>query len=97
MLLLLSANLNTALIALLVGMITVFIVLSLVVLTGRVLIFLTNRYFPVEQKKSAFTPVTKRQVQEETTAMPPAQLAAIIAVVEIATKGNGRVVKIEKI
>lgn len=43
-------NLNEALSLLAVGMIMVFIILSLVVVIGNVVIRLTNRYVPVMQK-----------------------------------------------
>ena len=45
-----SAELQTALLLLVVGMITVFIILSLVVLTGRTLIWVVNNYFSPEEK-----------------------------------------------
>lgn len=78
-------ELSTAFTLLLIGMITVFIVLLLVVLTGNLLITLTNKYSPSATliKVSPSTP--NRQ-----------QLAAITAAVEVFTNGAGRIEKIEK-
>ena len=67
------------------GMITIFVVLSLVVLVGNLLINLANRWAPER-------PTPSRD-------LPPAsepQLAAIVAAVEIMTKGKGKILEITK-
>ena len=91
-----SENLYTALVALLVGMLTVFIVLSLVVLTGRVLIFLINRYFPIKEQESFSIAKKSSSQKKQPIAIHPTQLVAIITAVEIATNGKGKIRKVEK-
>lgn len=88
-----STELQTALLLLIVGMITVFVILSLVVLTGRVLIWVVNNYFSPEEKiaydyKVPFV---------EDDVIYKKKLAAIAAAVEIATGGKGKAVKIERV
>lgn len=88
-----SAELQTALLLLVVGMITVFIILSLVVLTGRTLIWVVNKYFSPEEKlaydyKIPFV---------EDDVIYKKKLAAIAAAVEIATGGQGKITKVERL
>jgi Na+-transporting methylmalonyl-CoA/oxaloacetate decarboxylase gamma subunit len=64
----------------LIGMITVFFILSLVVLTGQLLIYLVNRFTP--------TPPPIPNEDE-------GDLAAIIAAVDIITEGKGRIESIK--
>ena len=87
-----SAELQTALLLLVVGMITVFIILSLVVLTGRILIWVVNNYFSPEEKIAY--DYTVPFVEDDV--LYKKKLAAIAAAVEIATGGKGKIVKIEK-
>ncbi|MFK7981665.1 MAG: OadG family transporter subunit [Saprospiraceae bacterium] len=87
-----SAELQTALLLLVVGMITVFIILSLVVLTGRTLIWVVNKYFSPEEK---ITYEYKVPFVEDDVIYKK-KLAAIAAAVEIATRGKGKIIKIEK-
>ena len=77
-----SPELIEALTLLGIGMVTVFLVLSLVVLTGRCLIILSNT-FSGKQTES------QDDISEEV-------IAVINAAVEVATKGKGTVAKIEK-
>lgn len=69
----------------LLGLLTVFMVLMVVVFTGRAIIWVVNRFFD----------------PPATTASHPQQDAKVVAVVSAAvqsvTKGRGRVTKIEKI
>jgi len=98
-----NENLSEAFIILVVGMITVFIILSLVVLTGQILIRITNRYAPpaiVKNNSSntivqppSSTPLTINQ----NNSFDKKKLAAIVGAVEHLTLGKGRVEKIEKI
>lgn len=88
-----SAELQTALLLLVVGMITVFIILSLVVLTGRILIWVVNNYFSPEDKIAYEykVPFLADDV------IYKKKLAAITAAVEITTRGKGKITKIERV
>ena len=77
-------NLESALSLLLIGMITVFLVLLLVVLIGNLLIRLTNQ-FSVAESKTISNEIDSRKI------------AAITAAVEIVTEGKVRIDKIEKV
>ena len=90
-----TENVQIALTVLATGMITVFAILSLVVLSGNVLIRIVNRYVPVNE-----VPKTKRSknaFRKKSSAAQPATMAAIIAAVEIATGGTGKITSIEKL
>jgi oxaloacetate decarboxylase gamma subunit len=80
-------NLNTALGLLVVGMVTVFIVLWLVVLIGNLVIRVTNRVVPFEDK-----PDGGSRGRSDTKKM-----AAIVAAVDAATGGRGSVDSIQKL
>lgn len=73
----------------LVGMITVFVVLTLVVLSGRLLTYLVNKYAPEEV-------VVKRSGMAATAAIEDTKRKAIETAVGIITGGRGKVTKIEK-
>ena len=85
--------LQLALTILLVGMTSVFVVLSLVVLTGRVIISVTNRWAPAPEKVKG----------KPTTSSPSSKpvsnnaLAAISAVVDFLTAGKGQVGSVKKV
>jgi oxaloacetate decarboxylase (Na+ extruding) subunit gamma len=79
------------LILLAVGMITVFTVLVLVVLSGNLLTYLVNKYIPEEPGIGISGTVT-----ETVGALEKSKVSAIVAAVEWVTKGKGRVTKIEK-
>lgn len=81
-------DLNSAFSILLIGMLTVFFILWLVVLIGNLIIMVVNRYWP-----SAPGPV-KTSVKSGT--ISSGTLAAIVAAVEAVTGGKGKVTKIEK-
>ena len=88
------SDLNTALLVSIVGMSTVFVILSLVVLSGRFLIRLVNRYAPeVAISKKTISPLISRQPEGD---ISPSVMAAIVAAVEQITEGSGKVNKIEK-
>ena len=72
-----------------IGMLTVFFVLILVVLSGNVLISLVNKFVPEEAPKV----VTSRPAAGT---FEKNKLTAVVAAVEWATKGKGRITKIEK-
>ena len=73
-----------------IGMITVFIILSLVVLLGNLIIRFVNKYLPEEVSKKV------QQVASQTTDFNRKKVAAIVSAVKIVTEGKGRVTKIEK-
>lgn len=78
---------------LLVGMITVFTVLALVVATGQGLIWAVNRTVKiVPNVKTGEIP--KQGLSEEINAQ---KMAAIVAAVEIVTNGKGKITSIEKV
>jgi oxaloacetate decarboxylase gamma subunit len=77
---------------LLVGMITVFTVLALVVATGRVLIWAVNR--TTKELPSVKKSTVRKPIQEKINAQ---KMAAIIAAVEIVTNGKGKITSIEKV
>ena len=78
---------------LLVGMITVFTVLALVVATGQGLIWAVNRTVKVipNVKKEE---ISKQGLPEEISSQ---KMAAIVAAVEIVTNGKGKITSIEKV
>ena len=73
----------TALSLLVIGMITVFVVLTLVVVTGNLLIRFVNRFIPL----SADTPLQVGSAPK---------VAAITAAIDIITKGKGVITNIER-
>ena len=84
-------NINLALQLLLVGMITVFFVLGVVVLLGRTLIYLVNKYSP---------DVISTQKQIRTTSnrnLSTKKIAIITAVVNNVTAQQGAVRSIKKL
>jgi len=89
-----SENISQALLILVIGMLTVFVILSLVVLTGNILIRLVNKFAPAAPVKG-MKKLGLRLKQPQ--AIAPAKLAAITAAVQIVTKGKGKIQKIEKI
>ncbi|NDV66116.1 OadG family protein [Bacteroides sp. 224] len=82
-------NMETGLLLMLVGMITVFTILLIVIYLGKLLIALVNKYAPEE-----VVPVKK--VQSTSTSIPPHILAAITAAVNVVTHNKGKVVKVER-
>lgn len=85
-------NLNTALGLLVVGMVTVFIILWLVVVIGNLVIRLTNRFIPVTgpaEGKPGDRGSAGRKAHSK-------KLAAIVAAVDVVTQGQGSVESIEK-
>lgn len=82
-----ESNITQALQLLVIGMGTVFLILSLVVLLSNALIRLVNSY----SRPARLTPVSQEAV------VPPAHIAVIHAVTEHVTKGQGSVVSITPI
>lgn len=84
-------NLNLGLMLLVVGMVSVFIILLIVIYLSQLLIKIVNKVAPEEVV-----------VKKNTSAAAPAlidgnTMAAIKGAVNIVTGGKGKVVKVEKI
>lgn len=76
-------------------MTTVFAILLIVINLGKGLIALVNRYAPEEvivKKQTVAQPATA-----QTGSIPGKTAAAIISAISVATGGQGKVTKIEKI
>jgi len=81
-------HLSEALGILAIGMVTVFIILTLVVVIGKITIRITNRFWPdLEPIKS----------QVKTNYASSNTIAAISAAVDIITQGRGKVTNIKKV
>ena len=79
---------NEALSIMIVGMITVIIILLLIVFIGNVIIKLSNKYLPEEIGET----------KGKKTGEPSNNIyAAIVAVIDIVTKGRGKVTNIKKL
>lgn len=85
-------NVNLALQLLLVGMGSVFIILGIVVLVGRSLISIVNKYSPAVEK-----PAINRKKSATTTSLDAKNLAVLTAVVDTITKQRGVLTTVEKI
>lgn len=81
-----SPSLISALLLMLVGMITVFTILGIVVVGGQLLIRLTNRYITESTNKLA----------PESAGISERDVAIISAVVAEATRGRATNIKINK-
>lgn len=84
-----NEDLSTALMLLSVGMITVFLVLSFVVLVGNLLIIIVNKYVA--------EPLKTANIQRDVLSIPPQKIAAITAAVEVFTKGKGRITSVKRV
>ncbi len=78
-------------------MITVFFILGLVVLSGKLLIRIVNRFFPPASIKSPLNEVTNTSPSQTSRQQNKKQLAAIVAAVDILTAGKGKIKNIEKV
>jgi oxaloacetate decarboxylase (Na+ extruding) subunit gamma len=83
-------NLETALLLMVVGMATVFVILLIVINLGKLLILLVNKYAPEEV-------VPVKQASRAPEAIPGNIMAAITAAVNVVTHGKGKVSKVEKL
>jgi len=87
-------DIQTGLLLLVVGMITVFTVLGMVVLTGKLLIAVVNRTYRVTPAQvGTYTP--KRTISA--TGSEKRKLAAVVAAAFIMTKGKGRIQRIQRV
>ncbi len=74
-----------------VGMVTVFLILSLVVILGNLIIKFVNRFIPEIKKVSAqMGDAAKAEIH-------PRKVAAIVSAVNVVTNNTGRVIKVEKL
>ena len=81
-------NISNALMVMVVGMLTVFLILCLVVLIGNGLIRITNKFWPEAEK-------VKKEIRR--IAGSDGTIAAIVAAVDVVTKGKGKITKITKV
>ncbi|GEM_PF-289628 len=96
-----NSTINNPLILAAVGMITVFFILLLVVLTGKTLITIVNRWFSEPETKTlrnvlrgqAVRPPPLQAGPQATSSsyLPKAKLAAIVAAVDMWTLGQGHI------
>ena len=90
-------NIETGLLLMVVGMTTVFAILLIVINLGKGLIVLVNKYAPEEI--IAKKPVAAA-VRVQTTAigsLSGQETAAIVSAISAVTRGQGKVIKIEKV
>lgn len=83
-------NFQTGLLLMVVGMVTVFLILLIVIYLGKLLICLVNKYAPEEIVAPKGRPASAPAL------IPGNILAAITAAVNVVTHGKGKVVKVEK-
>ena len=86
-----SEALQQALSLLAVGMISVFVVLTIVVLTGRSLVQITNWLHTREFRPSRSSPGKTKQKDR---AIRPEELAILTALVDHLTEGKGQIARI---
>jgi len=84
------STINTAFTLLVIGMTTVFFILSLVVGSGKVLTLIVNRYFSGQM-------AAKSTIFEDSSMISRKKIAVITAAIDLATNGEGYVVDIKKI
>ena len=89
-----SPDVQTAFSLLLIGMLSVFVILFLVVSAGRFLIYIVNTYFPFTSDEANLG-IPKTIYSPK--GMNRKKLAAITAAVEQVTNGRGKVVSVEKL
>ena len=77
-----------------IGMMTVFLILALVVLAGHMVINLGNYFF--SRTASTAQNVNNHSDQSNGGSQELGKYAAIAAVVDLITEGNGRVTSIEQ-
>jgi len=85
-----ESNISNALVLLAIGMITVFLILTLVVISGNILIKLVNKYTPEPTKKFL-------RNDRSATVTAPETLAVIATAVKTVTAGHGKVESIQKV
>ena len=84
-------NIETAILLMVVGMATVFVILLIVIYLGKLLITLVNKYAPEEVAPA------KQETPRGPAPIPGNILAAITAAVNVVTQGKRKVTKVEKL
>ncbi len=84
-----NGDINEALILLVVGMVTVFSILALIVVLGNILIKIINKYFPEKEIPAVVKKVSQGVID-------PKKMAAIVSAVDIITQGKGKVTSVKK-
>lgn len=84
-------NIETAILLMVVGMATVFVILLIVIYLGKLLITLVNKYAPEEVAPA------KQETPRGPAPILGNILAAITAAVNVVTQGKGKVTKVEKL
>jgi len=79
-------NIQLGLQLLLVGMVSVFFILGIVIIIGKVLIFVANK----------FAPEPSQSIMPQRVSSNGKHIAAITAVVETVTQGRGSIASIKK-
>lgn len=96
-------NIETGLLLMVVGMTTVFAILLIVINLGKGLIVLVNKYAPEEivaKKPIAATVRAQTATPAQATAignLSGQETAAIVSAISAVTRGQGKIIKIEKI
>lgn len=88
-------NIETGLLLMVVGMATVFVILLIVIYLGKGLILVVNKYAPEEETTKQVAKATA--VAAPTNALSTQETAVIVSAISVATRGLGKVVKIEKL
>ena len=88
-------SVSTAVLVSMIGMVTVFVILGLVVLTGKILIHFVNAFFPIAETTAPAPSALRRQAKKNS--FDKSTLAAIVTTIDTITHGKGKVSKIEKI
>ncbi|MEH0156599.1 OadG family protein [Limibacter armeniacum] len=89
-----ETNIETGLMLMAVGMSTVFVILTIVVIGGKLLIFFTNKQSQELAHQTESPPLLNTAT---TTNLDHKKLAALVVAVELATGGKGSVRCIRKI
>ena len=94
-------NIETGLLLMAVGMLTVFAILLIVINLGKGLILLVNKYAPEEVVVKKAAPSRAKVAAPAVASVAPvmggSETAAIVSAISVLTAGQGKVVKIEKI
>lgn len=83
-------NIGLGFLLMVVGMVTVFVILLIVIYFGKLLISLVNKYAPEEV-------VPVKRTDNRPVPIPGNIMAAITAAVNVVTHNKGKVVKVEKL
>lgn len=87
-----TEQVSTAILISIVGMLTVFGILGLVVLTGNSLVRIVNRYAPIPAKVKQ-----NPNISSSASSISQKKIAVITAAVSAVSRGKARIEKIEKV